>query len=242
MRRPALLLGSVPLVLLAAAAPARAAAVVVPPCVNGGTSPQISGTGFTPSSIVTVKVGPAVPVTAQADATGAFSVRAPSAPVVFAVPRQDLVTASGPERDRAGRPLFAATATMRVQKPEPGLAPGLRRPSLAARVNGLGYPVGKVVYAHLRFRGRTVKTLRVGVASGPCGAVQGRVRGLFRVPGARGGFPGDDRRYSVRIAAARRLTATTRPTGVVPLEYRRQLTTGLPQVVIGTASWLEGGS
>lgn len=251
--RPGAMRTSAPLLATAAAtvlalplaqtgAEAEAATITVPPCANGGTAPAVTGAGFTPGSIVTVKAGPAAAVTVAADGAGAFTARVPTTPVVFAAPREDAVTATGPEVDRARRPLVQAVAAMRVVKPEPGLAFGVRRPSLPARVNGLGYPVGKTVYAHLRFRGRTIKTARVGVASAPCGAVRGRVRGLFRVPGKRGGFPGNDRRYSVRIAAARRLTSATRPTGVIPLEFRTQLSTGLPQVVVATSSWLEGGS
>ena len=88
MRKPAFLLAAAPLVLLAPAPPAaRAATIAVPPCVNGGTAPAVTGAGFTSGSIVTVKAGPAAAVTVAADAAGAFTARVPVSEVVFAVPR-----------------------------------------------------------------------------------------------------------------------------------------------------------
>lgn len=223
-------------------AAAHGAAIVAPACVNGGTSPTITGSGFGPNSVTTVKIGAGAEVRAPTDAQGSFSIRAPTVAVTAGGARDDSVSARGAELTSAGQPVFQASALMRVQRPEPGLKPGSRRPSLAARFAGAGYPTGRTVYAHLRFRGRTIKTRKIGVAEGPCGVVRGRVRGMFRVPGRRGPYPNDDRRYSIRVAAASRLTAGTRPTGVIPLHYRHSLVDGRREVTVGTTSWLEGGS
>lgn len=227
--------------MLLLATAASAAAVVAPACVNGGTSPAITGSGFGPSSTVTVKIGPAAEVRAATDPAGAFTVRAPTSQVLIGRTRDDTLSARGAELTPQGRPVYEATALLRIQRPDPGLRAGVRRPSLPARFAGTGYPTGRPVYAHLRFRGKTIKTRRIGIATGPCGTLRGRVRGLFSIPGRRG-WPGNDRRYSLRVAAASRLRSSTRPTGVIPLHYRRSLVDGRPQVLLGTPTWLEGGS
>ena len=213
---------------------ATAAELSVPACVNAGSNVPVSGAGWPASTSVRLTVGPTPAQNVLTDAAGAFSAAVPSTSVVFGSRRQDAVSATaGP---------VSATAAVTVVRPDPGITPGVRRPTIAVRINGIGYPQRAVLYAHLRRSGRTIKTVRLGRTVGPCGAITARVRRLLAVPGRADGYPGASRRYSVRIAAARRLTATTRPTGVIPLTYRHSVVDGANQVVVESTRWLAGGS
>lgn len=176
----------------------------------------ITGSGFPAGALVAVKAGPGDETRVAADAAGAFTATVRTREVLFGTTREDAVTA------RTADGSASASAALRVQRPVPGIEPGARRPTLPVRIAGAGYPSGRIVYAHLRRNGRTVTTCRVGVAAGPCGLVRGRARDLLVPPGGR--IPGSSRAHSVRIAAAKVLKASTRPTGV------------------GQPRWLEGGS
>ena len=174
--------------LLAATAPADAATVVTNPCVpvvagftTTATMP-ISGTGFTPGSLVTLRYAstaspaPAFLGSITADVAGNFSTTV--APPPFAKFTTQLQTFGLAATDSAVPPAGPITATTTYQQVRVGYTtnPASGKPTRQATHTVRGFPPGKNVYLHFRYNGQTKRNVKLGLAKGVCGIVSKRMR------------------------------------------------------------------
>ena len=58
------------------------------------------------------------------------------------------------------------------------MSPQPKRPAQVVTYTARGFTPGKPVYVHFRFRGQTRRTVRLGVATGPCGIVSKSMRAM----------------------------------------------------------------
>jgi hypothetical protein len=171
-------------VRIAAATATAAAALAAPDAADaatlaaGGTcfvtsAPvAVTGSGFTPSSVVTIGGGAFASV--QADAAGNVSAQL-RAPLVTAIaPAVVTVTAT----DTAGVAATASFPVIRAALLSNAPISGRPRQTTTWRFAGFRVP-GTAIYGHYRFHGRTIRNHRFGTPAGPCGALTVRAR---RVP------------------------------------------------------------
>jgi hypothetical protein len=171
--------------VLAVAVPADAATVATLPCVpvvGGFSAPAnmpITGTGFTPGSLVTVRYATAVSPTptyltsATADPAGNFA--AAAIPPLFAKFDTQLQTFGLSATDGTNPALVAVTQYKQVRV---GYTtnPSTGRPTRQATHTVRGFPVGKSTYLHFRFQGKTKRNVKLGVTKAPCGIASKRMR------------------------------------------------------------------
>lgn len=79
-------------------------------------------------------------------------------------------------------PVQAAPIPFQVVRFGMTMSPAPTRPAQVVTFTARGFRPGKPVYVHFRFRGRTQRTVRLGVASGPCGIVSKRMRAMPTTP------------------------------------------------------------
>ncbi len=180
-------LAVLPVAALALAAPsAHAADIRTLPCVPyaaGQASMPILGTGFTPGA--TVRIGtttagstsPSLLTSAQADAAGAFARQVVPPLLANATTHQQAFTLIGLDTTNPAAPV---QATFPFQVVRFGLTadPAPRRPSQRVTYTARGFMPGRPVCMHFRFAGRTRRTVRLGIASSPCGIASRRMRAL----------------------------------------------------------------
>lgn len=169
---------------LAFSASAEAATVTTLPCVPvisqiGAKTMPIAGTGFTPGGTVTVRSANSVAPTpsfltsATADAAGNFSTFT-SPPLFNPVSRQEqsfaLAAIDGTN------PALGATVAYKQTRVSYKTNPTSGRPTTRALHTVRGLPVGKNVYLHFRFGGKTRRNIKLGKAKAPCGKVSKRMR------------------------------------------------------------------
>jgi hypothetical protein len=162
------------LAALPAAAGATGALTVEDACVRTGEVPQplrVSGSGFAPDQPVTVLAdGQAIGATV-ADATGAFTASYPPPPLASPGRRQERFELTA--GDALGT--VAPPVTVRVTRGAVSL-PERARPTARVAYRAYGFRPGETVYLHVRRRGRTLGTFRIGEAEGPCGNAARRMR------------------------------------------------------------------
>lgn len=174
------------LAIAAAAAPAGAATVQTDACVRyvaGQPTMTIIGTGFNPNGFVSLsaftkaKPTPAVFSSSAALANGGFLKR--TTPPPFSSPNRTLETFALVASDTTN-PAAPLLATSPFQVVRFGLttSPAPRRPTSRVTYTARGFETGKPVYVHFRFKGVTRRTVKLGVAKGPCGIVSQRMRAL----------------------------------------------------------------
>ena len=170
---------------LAVAAPAHAATVTTLPCIpvvsslSSEPNMPITGTGFTPGALVTIRYAsvqsptPTYLTSATADPAGNISVAA-VAPI-FAKFNTQLQTFGISATDGVNPALVAATQYKQVRV---GYTtnPSTGRPTRSAVHTVRGFPVGVNVYLHFRFQGQTKRNVKVGKTTGPCGIASKRMR------------------------------------------------------------------
>ncbi len=165
---------------LAIAQPAQAATITTVPCfayVQGAaTKLPVVAAGFTPGSFVRVYVSPvnkppALSTSTIADASGAFGLQAfaPS----FAPSNRHLQTFNliGEDRTNPAAPIVGASTFQMARFGLTSSPSRPRRPGQRVTYTARGFKAGKAVYIHFRFQGKTRRTVRLGVAKGPCGVV-----------------------------------------------------------------------
>lgn len=173
--------------LAAAAAPAGAAVVTTLPCVQyspGEQSMPIMGTGFSPTGLVTLATttpsnpNPVPLSSSPTDAGGAFA-RA-VLPPLLASPKvhQQSFTLVATDLTNAAAPVQSPPFSFQVVRFGMTMTPAPKRPAQIVNYTARGFTAGKPVYVHFRFRGQTRRTVRLGVASGPCGIVSKRMRAM----------------------------------------------------------------
>jgi hypothetical protein len=174
------------LAIAAAAAPAGAATVQTDACVRYVADQQtmtVVGTGFNPNGVVSLstitraKPTPAVFSSSSALANGGFLKQ--TTPPPFSSNRRNLESFALVASDTTN-PAAPILATTPFQVVRFGLttSPTPRRPTSRVTYTARGFATGKPVYVHFRFRGVTRRTVKLGVAKGPCGIVSQRMRAL----------------------------------------------------------------
>jgi hypothetical protein len=73
-------------------------------------------------------------------------------------------------------PANTATSTFREVRFGFDTRPSTGRPARRVTYTARGFLPGKAVYAHFRFRGKTRRDVKVGVATAPCGIVSKKMR------------------------------------------------------------------
>ena len=186
LRRALAVLPMGTLAIAAAAGPAGAATVRTDACVRyvaGQPTMTIIGGGFNAngfvslSTITKAKPTPAVFSTSSALANGGFLKR--TTPPPFSSINRNLETFALLATDTTN-PAAPILATTPFQVVRFGLttSPTPRRPTSRVTYTARGFDTGKPVYVHFRFRGVTRRTVRLGVARGPCGIASERMRAL----------------------------------------------------------------
>lgn len=200
------------LAVLAVAAPsAGAAEIKTLPCVpfnRGEATMPIAGTGFTPGGRVALSTSTAaspalVPLTASsADAGGAFGALTLPPSLANSDTHLQAFNLIAADTSNPAAPILAASpfqvvrfGTTRSSEP--------RRPSQKVTYTARGFVPGKPIYIHFRFAGVTRRTVKLGVASAPCGIASERMRALPTRP--RGGT------WTAYTDQARRYSRNTRP-------------------------------
>lgn len=174
-------------VAIVAPAPASAGTLAVAtPCVveyeviGGLKTLKIVGAGFTPGKVVEIqstsssKSTPAIATSAIADAAGNIvSERVPLAFEPFdALEQSYTLTATDSGNPANVTPPVSFTQVRFGVDAKPSKA----RPNRKVTYTGRGFLPGKPVYAHFRFAGKTMRNIKLGVPSSPCGVVSKRMR------------------------------------------------------------------
>ncbi len=174
--------------LAVAATPAQAAPMIKTlPCVwyVQGESIRIPivAEGFTPGSLIRVYTNtgmkpPQLLMSAPADATGGFGTEA--SPPVLSPFNGNLRTFNlfGEDRTNPAAPIIAVSQFRVVRFGLTSKPSNPRRPGQKVTYTARGFKPGAPVYIHFRFAGKTRRTVKLGVAKGPCGIVSKRMRVL----------------------------------------------------------------
>lgn len=170
--------------VLALAAPGLASTLETSACVPnfGELAPTpdmtFTGTGYTPGSLVTVKVAsskahtPAHLTSATADLNGNFT--ATSRPPSFVSDTRQLQTFYVGAGDNVN-PANAATTSFKQVRVGYTTNPATGPPRRSSLHTVRGFPIGRRTYLHFRFAGRTVRSVKLGRTVGPCGIVSRRM-------------------------------------------------------------------
>lgn len=180
-------LALLPVAALAVAAPsAQGAAIQTLPCVPyiaGVQTMPIAAGGFVPNNFVEVSTNTAANVTPKIltsfrmDAAG--SAKALTFPPSFTKVNGNLETFNliATDNTNPAAPVVVASPFQVVRF---GLtrSPTPKKPSSRVTVTARGFTPDKPVYAHFRFDGKTYRTVSLGIAKGPCGIAEKKMRAL----------------------------------------------------------------
>ena len=197
--------------LAAAAAPAGAATIQTLPCnvdtrVSGAKTVPLVGAGFTPGATVTIQTASAVAPTptflasAQADAAGNFATTA--TPAVFNKFDTQEQSFSLIATDQTN-PAIVATGQFQQVRLGYFTNPANGRPTRRATHTVRGFPIGKEVWLHFRFSGKTRRNVSLGAAQAPCGKAERRMA-LLPTRSRRG-------TWKVYVDQVRKYSKTTKP-------------------------------
>jgi hypothetical protein len=197
--------------LCAAAAPAAAATIRTLPCnvdtrVIGAKTVPLVGTGFTPGGFVTIQTtsaaapNPAFLAGAQADAAGNFATTAsPALFNKFDTQEQSFNLIATDQTN----PAIVATAQFEQVRLGYVTNPSNGRPTRRATHTVRGFPIGKPVWLHFRFGGKTRRNVSLGAAQAPCGKAERRMP-LLPTRSRRG-------TWTVYVDQVRKYSAATKP-------------------------------
>ena len=175
---------------LAAAAADAGAADAAPtiatkiPCVanlgiGGARTLPVVGSGFSPHGDVALSTStrsnptPRSLASVRADANGNISSRV-DPPALRS--NSTTLQAFNLIAVEPANPANTATATFREVRFGFDARPSTGRPARRVTYTARGFLPGGAVYAHFRFRGRTRRDVKLGVAAGPCGIVSKKMR------------------------------------------------------------------
>lgn len=163
--------------VLAAPAQGQAASLTADkPCYGGRDTLVLTGRGFTPQAPAALSVNVRGANFSlgdrRADAAGVFQYISRTPPVTLTARRTDVFSAidHANPANRAHAPVLLSRVAVRI----PLRGTSLRR----IRIRATGFTTGRVLYAHVRRRGRG-RNVRVGRLRGPCRSLNVRRR-LFR--------------------------------------------------------------
>jgi hypothetical protein len=173
------------MISLAAPAAAQAVPTIAPlkPCyitADTDDGPQsegveISASGFTPNSTVTLTIdGATLPGSEglQVDAAGNLNLAGSvPAPFVESGSRSFTITLT-----EDGNPANTVSATAKSTALGVTVRPDNVPPSRRVRFKGLGFTEDKAIYAHYIYRGKVRKTVRMARKPGECGSFRARRR------------------------------------------------------------------
>lgn len=191
------------LVSLVPVAAAQAGTVTLDkPCYVENDVMTANGTGFKPNENLTLS-GDGAFATAVADANGNFSVpvQAPINPTI------DAKASSVQTYTLKVEDFGDATQNTTIQYQVTNFAVDrgqARSPRTKRTWAFAGFPTGSAIYGHFRLKGRTIANYRFGKASGPCGLLKVRARGI-PVSRIRTGT------WTVQIDTHQRFNKDTRP-------------------------------
>jgi hypothetical protein len=158
--------------VLGAPASASAADVAVDQeCYAEGGTMNVSGSGYTPSSIATLTLD-GTTYSADTDPTGAFSTTLSAPTTSLKHPGAQQFSLSTRDVDTGAE----ATTTINVAKTGVDGVPGQSKPHKRIMWNIAGFPGSKPLYGHWRIRGKTRADHRMGVPQGPCGVLHVKAR------------------------------------------------------------------
>jgi hypothetical protein len=167
----------------ALASPAAAQSVSTAPCVLGNVPGErtvpVQGTGFTPNGLVRLAYthptfsSPRIATSVQADAAGNIPLTAITPPP-FASFRTREQRFGLVAQDQTNEAIITGTEFRQVRF---GVTvfPSRARPTSRVKFTARGFEVGKNIYAHFRFAGKTRRTVRIGKATSPCGTKSRRM-------------------------------------------------------------------
>lgn len=162
---------------LVPAAAAQAGTVTLDrPCYVEDGVMTATGSGFAPNSNLTLS-GDGAFATAVADASGNFSVpvQVPTNPSIDAK-ASSVVTYNLKVEDFNDA---SQTTTVGYQVTNFAVDRGkARSPKTTRTWEFAGFPTGSTIYGHFRYRGKTISNYRFGKATGPCGLLKTRARGI----------------------------------------------------------------
>lgn len=194
VKRPVAALTATLAVLAAAPAAAQGATLAVGgACFASGEPIPVTGTGFAPKKGVRLTGDANGFVVADDAGNIAGEVRAFTNEKT---PQSLTITAVQDEVELATAPFSLIRRAFDVD------VDGRGKPTSRVRWRFAGFPAGRPVYVHVRFKGRTLRNYRFGVAQGPCGTLTARAPRL-PVKRARTGnyqLKFDDRRTYSRTA------------------------------------------
>ena len=140
-------------------------------CYRENSSFRLTGSGFTPGVAVALRVGSRSSTT-TADARGGISAMVKAPDVFSSYPRQELYDLKASE---VANPSNAATLPIRVTSLAMTMSPSVSvRPGERVKYSFSGFVSGRPIYAHFRLGGVTRATVRLGVATAPCGKLSAR--------------------------------------------------------------------
>jgi hypothetical protein len=165
----------------ASAAPTIATKI---PCVanlgiGGALTVPVTGSGFSPNGVVALSTStasesaPKQLASVRADASGNISSRVdpPAFHTGSTVDQSFTLNAVD-----SANPANTATSTFRQVRFGFDTRPSTGRPARRVTYTARGFLPGKAVYAHFRFRGKTRRDVRVGIARSPCGIASRKMR------------------------------------------------------------------
>ena len=195
------LVGAGALALPAGASAATAA--LDKPCYVAGQPGTLALFGFAPNATVSL-TSPDLPTAkVTTDATGSLGIPfRPPVPTDLERPGSRAITFTATED---ANPANTATAASRIAPLAFATDKGTKSPKAKRSWYFSGWTIGKPIYAHFRFGGRTKGNFRFGVATGPCGEYKRKAPGIAingRVP------PGS---WTVQVDQSRTYSTKTMP-------------------------------
>jgi len=168
---------------LPAAASAATAAALDKACYVAGQPGTLALFGFSPNAPVSLTSTDLPPRQIATDATGSSAIPfTPPAGTDLARPGSREIAFTATE---VANPANTATARSRIAPLAFATDKGVKSPTSKRSWYFSGWTVGRPIYAHFRFGGRTKGTYKFGKATGPCGEYKRRAPGIAikgRVP------------------------------------------------------------
>ena len=184
------------------AVPAAAQAATIAPqqtCAFSGEKTPVVGSGFTPGALVSLSGG--LSGSGTADATGQVAIAAYVPSTSSLTPKRLNFTAT----DSANPANTATSGVPSVKGILESNFPLSGKPGLKTTWKFAGFPPGKPIYGHFRFKGVTQVNYNFGISGGPCGIKSTLARRLPAVsrPGTWSLQLDQKRTYSIKTTPRR---------------------------------------
>jgi hypothetical protein len=188
-----------------ASASAAAAISVDQQCYGENDAIAVSGSGYTPGTIVTLTIG-GTTSSADADAAGAFATTVDAPVTTLKHPGAQETTLT--TRDTTSGE--ETSTQINVAKTGVDGVPSASKPHKKITWNIAGFPSDKAIYGHWRFGGKTRADHRMGKPQGPCGVLHAKARQI-EAGHVRFGV------WTVQFDLSRHYNKHTRPAAIVTI-------------------------